>query len=112
MFQEIRTGNWKFQEEDWEQISPEAREFVKRLLHVDPEQRWTVDTAIESPWIHAEAKGDPALSNLSTSMDTLRQRRSALRKLTNPVIWEDEELGDDNPIKSIMKDFEEEEEGE
>jgi calcium/calmodulin-dependent protein kinase I len=109
LFQEIRTGNWKFQEEDWEHISPEARDFVTRLLHVDPEQRWTVDTAIESPWIHAEATDDPALSNFSTSMDTLRQRRSALRKLTNPVIWEDEEVGDDNPIKSVMKDLEEEE---
>lgn len=104
LFQEIRTGNWKFQEEDWEHISAEARAFVARLLNVDPEQRWTVEEAIESPWIHSEANDDPGLANLSGSMDTLRQRRSALRKLTNPVIWEDEQLDDDNPIKSEMKD--------
>merc|ERR1711935_269885 len=100
LFQEIRTGNWKFQEEDWEHISGEAREFVTRCLNVDPEQRWTVEEAIGSAWINAEADDDDSLSSArSTNMVSLRQRRSALRMHTTPVIWEDSDEGD-NPMKT------------
>lgn len=110
LFQEIRTGNWKFQDEDWEHISKEAKDFVSRCLNVDPEQRWTVEEALESPWIRAEADDESIASAISTSMQTLRQRRSALRLHTTPVIWEDEEDGD-NPKNSVMahdSDIEEE----
>ncbi|CAJ1943006.1 unnamed protein product [Cylindrotheca closterium] len=113
LFQEIRTGNWKFQEEDWEHISQEAKDFVSKCLNVDPEQRWTVEEALESPWINADADDQSIASAISTSMQTLRQRRSALRMHTTPVIWEDEE-GGDNPINSVMNahdsDIEEEDE--
>lgn len=112
LFQEIRTGNWKFQEEDWEHISKEARDFISKCLNVDPEQRWTVEEALESPWIHADADDESIASTISTTMQTLRQRRSALRMHTTPVIWEDEDEGD-NPISNVMNaadsDIEEEE---
>ena len=114
LFQEIRTGNWKFQEDDWKHISQEAKDFVSKCLNVDPEQRWTVEEALESPWVHAETDDESIASAISTSMQTLRQRRSALRMHTTPVIWEDEE-GGDNPVNSVMNahdsDIEEEEEG-
>lgn len=109
LFQEIRTGNWKFQEEDWEHISKEAKDFVSKCLNVDPEQRWTVEEALESPWIHADADDSSIQSAISTSMQTLRQRRSALRMHTTPVIWEEEETGD-NPGNKLS--IEEDEEGE
>lgn len=117
LFQEIRTGNWKFQEEDWEHISKDARNFVSKCLNVDPEQRWTVEEALESPWIHADADDSSIASAISTSMETLRQRRSSLRMHTTTVIWEEDETGD-NPVNkpmnshdSVIIEEEEEEEG-
>jgi len=116
LFQEIRTGNWKFQEEDWEHISKDARNFVSKCLNVDPEQRWTVEEALESPWIHADADDSSIASAISTSMETLRQRRSSLRMHTTTVIWEEDETGD-NPVNKPMNSHdsviieEEEEEG-
>jgi serine/threonine protein kinase len=94
LFAEIRTGKWKFNLDDWKNISSDARDFVKNLLNVDPEQRWKVDEAIESPWICNSAE-ESLLTGLSTSIEFLRDRRASLRKHATPVIWENE--GDDQP---------------
>ncbi|KAL9188089.1 hypothetical protein ACHAXT_006467 [Thalassiosira profunda] len=44
-------GRYRFHSEDWKDISPEARDFVKRLLQKDPRKRMTAEEALCHPWL-------------------------------------------------------------
>lgn len=82
LFQKIRNGECNFMESDWKHISPEARSLVEHLLIVDPNDRWTIDECLQSPWI----RQDPAqLScvDLSESLKLLREKKSRLRSLAH-----------------------------
>eukprot|EP00934_Nitzschia_sp_Nitz4_P003543 Nitzschia sp. Nitz4//scaffold322_size40381//37364//39639//NITZ4_007570-RA/size40381-augustus-gene-0.59-mRNA-1//-1//CDS//3329547857//3533//frame0 len=103
LFQQIRTGAWGFLEEDWENISRDAKEFIENLLVVDPEQRWTVEDALRSAWI-SEPKLENMNHDLGTSIKALRQKRERLRatQFSNAIYWEtnDEETV---PLQAGMK---------
>jgi serine/threonine protein kinase len=98
LFQQIRTGAWEFLDEDWVNISTEAKELVRNLLRVDPEQRWTVEQALQSAWI-SDANLDSMEKDLGTSINALRKRRSRLRtsQFDNAVYWE----GNDNESSPV-----------
>jgi len=46
----ISLGEFKFHEQDWKNISVEAKELVRMLLEVDPRKRITADLALQHPW--------------------------------------------------------------
>lgn len=50
------------------ELSAEAKDFVKRLLVLDPYKRMTVDDALKHDWI-----SDPALADAKLSTDCLRE---------------------------------------
>jgi calcium/calmodulin-dependent protein kinase I len=80
LFQKIRNGEFEFIEEDWRHISCESRSLVEGLLRVDPNDRWTIEDCLSSPWI----RQDPAqLScvDLSEALRVLREQKSRLRCL-------------------------------
>jgi serine/threonine protein kinase len=101
LFQQIRTGNWEFVEKEWVNISKEARELIKNLLVVDPEQRWTVDEALRCAWIQ-DQDVDASSCDLMTSIQTLRERRSRLRQFGNPVFWENNDT-ESTPVDAELK---------
>lgn len=47
----IRRGKYTTKKHIWDNVSPQAQEFVKALLVVNPEHRLTAHTALEHPWI-------------------------------------------------------------
>jgi serine/threonine protein kinase len=101
LFQQIRTGSWEFIEKDWVNISKEARELIKKLLVVDPEQRWTVDDALRCAWIQDQDADAPS-RDLMTSIQTLRERRSRLRQFGKPVFWENND-NESTPVDAELK---------
>lgn len=50
----VKEGNVKFPSPAWDKISPNAIEFIKRLLDKDPERRPSAAEAMEDPWITNE----------------------------------------------------------
>ena len=90
LFQQIRSGDWVFHERDWENISADARELIENLLVVDPEQRWTVHDALRCSWIQ-QPEEDLSANDLSEALRSLRQKKSRLRKMGQPVIWRGKE---------------------
>mmetsp|Transcript_46802 Transcript_46802/g.114104 ORF Transcript_46802/g.114104 Transcript_46802/m.114104 type:complete len:744 (+) Transcript_46802:145-2376(+) len=104
LFQQIRSCEWKFRKEDWENISDEAKELIRNLLVPDPEQRWTADQALECAWIQSD--GDVAAGeaevNLMTSVEALRERRERLRQFATPVLWQDDDE-DRSPVDANIK---------
>ena len=102
LFKQIRTGSWTFVEKDWENVSKEARELVKNLLVVDPDQRWTVDEALKCSWIQDSSTNEAESRDLMSSIESLRSRRSRLRQFGNPVFWENNDQ-ESNPVDAQMK---------
>jgi serine/threonine protein kinase len=51
LMRKIRAGNYHMSDPAWELVSEEAREFVKLLLTVKPEDRPTAAEALTHPWI-------------------------------------------------------------
>ncbi len=36
---------------NWDSVSPSAKDLVLRMLHVDPNQRWSAAQVLSHPWI-------------------------------------------------------------
>ncbi|KAJ8304549.1 hypothetical protein KUTeg_018132 [Tegillarca granosa] len=59
LFKKILKGEYFFYEEDWKNVSENAKDLIKKLLVLDPKHRLTVDQALEHPWVKGcAAKSD------------------------------------------------------
>ena len=47
----VLRGRYEFHAEDWKDIGPEAMDFVRRLLQMDPRRRMTAQQALIHPWM-------------------------------------------------------------
>ncbi|KAL3914792.1 MAG: hypothetical protein SGPRY_007495 [Prymnesium sp.] len=61
MFKKIKAGSYKFLTPYWDPISAEAKDFVSKLLVVDPKKRMTSVEALKHPWV---GKADVGSTNL------------------------------------------------
>lgn len=52
----VLRGEYRFHASDWQDISVEARDFVRRLLVGDPRKRMTVDQALNHPWFASKGR--------------------------------------------------------
>jgi serine/threonine protein kinase len=50
LFDEIKSGKYEFNE-NWAEISPEAKDLVSKLLIVDPKKRYSMTQAKDHPWL-------------------------------------------------------------
>ena len=56
MFRKIKAGTFKFLSPYWDPISQEAKDFVARLLVVDPKKRLTCEQALRHKWLLSDTK--------------------------------------------------------
>ncbi|CAO3652762.1 unnamed protein product [Mucor hiemalis] len=49
---QIKMGRFEFSSPYWDGVSSEAKDLVTKLLTVDPEERATIDEAMEHPWMN------------------------------------------------------------
>lgn len=47
----IKAGSYAFHEQYWSAVSNEAKDFIRKLLVIDPAKRLTVDQALQDPWV-------------------------------------------------------------
>ena len=55
LFEQIMQADYDFPPEYWDQISETAKNFISRLLVVDPARRMTTKQALEHPWLSGQA---------------------------------------------------------
>eukprot|EP00968_Pinguiococcus_pyrenoidosus_P000726 scaffold47_cov258-Pinguiococcus_pyrenoidosus.AAC.53 len=55
LFQLICRGQYRFYEEDWNPISDEAKDLIRRMLTVDVSKRITSRQALKHPWLQLES---------------------------------------------------------
>uniref|UniRef100_A0AC34FUI7 Protein kinase domain-containing protein n=1 Tax=Panagrolaimus sp. ES5 TaxID=591445 RepID=A0AC34FUI7_9BILA len=64
----VVAGNANFTVPEFNEISPEGKDFLAKLLIVEPGKRMSVDQALEHDWLN-----DPKLADAKLSIDCLRE---------------------------------------
>eukprot|EP00210_Caulerpa_lentillifera_P006126 g5853.t1 len=83
MFELITSGKFAFEDPVWENISPNAKKLIKRLLTVDPETRPTAEECLEDDWFII----NPPEQLLSTTTANLKKNyQKQFRKAVNVII--------------------------
>lgn len=47
----IRTGQYNFPNPEWQNVSQTAKDLIKGMLIVEPENRLTIDQVMKNKWI-------------------------------------------------------------
>jgi serine/threonine protein kinase len=112
----IMRGEFYFDSPAWPNISAEGKDFVQKLLVVDPKNRMTARDALHHPWIvdrnkwHDDKPSEKLLSELDTSLLNYRQT-SQLKKLALTVIAHRSTAQDLIQLRSIFDRFDTEKNG-
>ncbi|CDW82279.1 protein kinase domain containing protein [Stylonychia lemnae] len=73
LYKMIKEGIYDLEGETWQDISENAKDLIKKLLTVDPEQRLSAKEALNHPWVSVQEDKPFALSTVVTKMN---QRKS------------------------------------
>jgi len=57
--QQISSGSYTLESDEWNYISEDAKDLIKKMLSVNIEERITVDQALNHPWITQEQSTEP-----------------------------------------------------
>ena len=112
----IMRGKAYFDGAAWAKISTEGKDFVQKLLVVDPKERMTATDALHHPWIvdrhmwHDDKPSENMLMKLDTSLLNYRQT-SQLKKLALTVIAHRSTAQDLLQLRSIFDSFDTERNG-
>jgi hypothetical protein len=87
LFRPIRCGEYYFYEEDWEHISPQAKDLIDSMLVVDVNSRFTIEQVKSHPWLQ-EATSSASNRDLSGAKTKLKQlmARRRLKKAMAAVV--------------------------
>ncbi|KAI9015495.1 kinase-like domain-containing protein [Hyaloraphidium curvatum] len=47
----VVTGKWKFEAPEWTNVTPESKDFIKRLMLINPKKRMTAHEAMDHVWL-------------------------------------------------------------
>ncbi|KAG0334788.1 hypothetical protein BG004_000272 [Podila humilis] len=80
----------EFYGENWDDISPEARRFIKNLMHLNPRRRFTASFALEEDWITSQDKFKSATDLVATRQKMKKSMMaigamSAFSSMVHPV---------------------------
>ncbi|XP_077997326.1 protein Obscurin-like [Glandiceps talaboti] len=78
----VNRGQWNFEDEVFTRVTEEAKDFISRLLILDPSKRMTTQQCLDHPWLElADNRGEGA--KLSTEkLKTFNARRKWQKALT------------------------------
>lgn len=69
LFKTIRQAQYEFDESYWSTVSETAKDLIRKLLVVDGEQRLTIESLLEHPWLAGSAQ--------ATELNSAAQRLKA-----------------------------------
>lgn len=83
MFERIKLGDWKFNDDDWSHISKEAKCLIKDLMNTNVEKRLTASAALKSKWITGVTDKYLSDRDLTSTMRLIKDKRPRLKDLTH-----------------------------
>ena len=79
LFEKIKKGQYEFLKPYWDPISNEAKDFIRRMLVVDPKQRADIKDLMDDKWLSMEkTEAMAAKLNIGSEMG---KNQAALKKL-------------------------------
>jgi len=75
----VRRGHFTFPQEDWHQVSDDAKQLIKKLLEMKPADRFTAEQALNHIWIKEKAPHSSKEPLNTTSVSNLKNFRSTNR---------------------------------
>ncbi|KAI9104092.1 kinase-like domain-containing protein [Phlyctochytrium arcticum] len=69
----ILAGQYSFSSEYWYEVSDSAKDFIRKLLLVDPAARMTASDALKHPWLASVVSNNAALPKRKPTVDLLPQ---------------------------------------
>ncbi len=84
LFNKIRYGEYEFFESDWQGISKESQDLIKRLLVVDPDRRMSAAEAIDHVWFTGTDEGDLSMRDMTRSLLDLKESMGGLDEFDQP----------------------------
>lgn len=73
----IRSGSVSFPQDDWGDVSDDAKDLIRRLLELNPSTRLTAEEALEHVWIRNLA---PAASSSALQLNELRSMQTFVQQ--------------------------------
>ena len=94
----VKKGVYTLDEPEWDDVSGEAIDLVKKCLTYDPEKRASASEALEHPWFKKFAKGEKvkkslaskALSNLKNFRAEQKLKQATLAFIVSQCLTKDE----------------------
>jgi calcium-dependent protein kinase len=86
LFEKIKSSNVEFKSKIWEEISSEAKEFIKALLNKNPNKRPCARKVLNHPWLKKFMNEDFHLNNLDPEILSRIRKFQEPRLLTKAVI--------------------------
>ncbi|CAK4076689.1 unnamed protein product [Aphanomyces euteiches] len=81
LFAAIKLGTFKFKSPYWDDISDDAKDFISKMLCLEPAQRWTAEQLLKHCWLTGV---NISTAPLATAMDELK-KYNARRKFKAAV---------------------------
>eukprot|EP01121_Diplochlamys_sp_Union-15-3_P018022 TRINITY_DN6472_c0_g1_i4.p1 TRINITY_DN6472_c0_g1~~TRINITY_DN6472_c0_g1_i4.p1 ORF type:complete len:429 (-),score=74.81 TRINITY_DN6472_c0_g1_i4:74-1360(-) len=82
IFKKILAGKYEFPSPDWDDISEEAKEFIRKTLTQDPNHRPSAVDCLNHPWVKGKAP-QRTLSRLSSFKDQMAKYNETRNKNNN-----------------------------
>lgn len=86
LYKQIKRGEYDFPAPYWTNISESAKDLVRKLLTVDPAQRYTAKQVLEHPWISGATASSKPLGQDYSKRLLMHQARQRLKKGVQMVI--------------------------
>jgi len=84
LFRLIIAGNLVWKSPQFDTVSEEAKDLIKKLINVNEEERWTATQALEHPWIKKSGTNNPihktVMENLRSLSAESKARLTAAQK--------------------------------
>uniref|UniRef100_A0A673X4C8 Si:ch211-27e6.1 n=1 Tax=Salmo trutta TaxID=8032 RepID=A0A673X4C8_SALTR len=77
LYRAILRGRYSFHGEPWPSVSNLAKDFIERLLGVDPSSRLTAIQALRHPWVVTMSASSSSMTNLHRSISQNLRRRAS-----------------------------------
>ncbi|CAD8109050.1 unnamed protein product [Paramecium sonneborni] len=51
IMEKVSKGAYSFETQEWEEVSKEAKDFIRKMLQIEPNKRYSAQQALNDPWI-------------------------------------------------------------
>jgi serine/threonine protein kinase len=86
LYTAIRNGDWEFDPEEWDIVSPYAKDFIKQVFTPSPFKRPNVKALMEHPWIKETVAKSVDLQRTRTKLKEFQAKRR-FKKAVSGVIF-------------------------